>query len=35
MNVLNALTKANKKLEEMQQGKPKNDMFLLTQIMFH
>ena len=35
MNVLNALTKANKKLEEMQQGKARQDMFLLTQIMFH
>jgi biopolymer transport protein ExbD len=35
MNVLNALTNANKKLEEMQKGKPRKDMFLLTQIMFH
>ena len=35
MNVLNALTKANKKLEEMQSGKARKDMFLLTNIMFH
>jgi biopolymer transport protein ExbD len=35
MNVLNALTNANQKLEDMQKDTPRKDMFLLTQIMFH